>query len=151
MPNQHPLRFSADLGTSVGGSTTKSIPSSWLSIASGTPIAGWVIGCVIASEITRRLGRRMTVVVICIIAIVGITIQAAVNNYWAIMAGRLVNSISMGIEANCIPMYMSELSVRQNPPGWLEGHGELSADYSYSRNSRPQSVEQWSTSTNGGS
>ncbi|GME57872.1 putative high-affinity glucose transporter protein [Neofusicoccum parvum] len=103
-------KFSADLGTSVGGSTTKSIPSSWLSIASGTPIAGWVIGCVIASEITRRLGRRMTVVVICIIAIVGIIIQAAVNNYWAIMAGRLVNSISMGIEANCIPMYMSELS-----------------------------------------
>ncbi|KKY28694.1 putative high-affinity glucose [Diplodia seriata] len=103
-------RFSADLGTRVGSNTTKSIPSSWLSIASGTPIAGWVIGCVVASEITRRLGRRLTVVVICIIAIVGIIIQAAVNNYWAIMAGRLVNSVSMGIEANCIPMYMSELS-----------------------------------------
>lgn len=103
-------KFSADLGTHVGHSTTRTIPSSWLSIASGTPIAGWVIGCVIASEITRRLGRRLTVVVICVIAIVGIIIQSAVNNYWAIMAGRLVNSVSMGIEANCIPMYMSELS-----------------------------------------
>lgn len=107
-------RFSADLGTHVGDSTTRTIPSSWLSIASGTPIAGWVIGCVIASEITRRLGRRLTVVVICVIAIVGIIIQSAVNNYWAIMAGRLVNSVSMGIEANCIPMYMSELSVGAN-------------------------------------
>ncbi|OJD31516.1 general substrate transporter [Diplodia corticola] len=103
-------KFAADLGTRVGGSTVNSIPSSWLSIASGTPIAGWVIGCVVASEITRRLGRRLTVVIICIIAIVGIIIQSAVSNYWAIMAGRLVNSVSMGIEANCIPMYMSELS-----------------------------------------
>lgn len=37
-------------------------------------------------------------------------IQAATNNFWALMVGRLVNALSMGIEANCVPMYMAELA-----------------------------------------
>ncbi|KAF2087331.1 putative transporter [Saccharata proteae CBS 121410] len=103
-------KFANDLGTYVDGSTTKTLPSSWLSIASGTPIAGWVIGCLIASEVTRRLGRRKTVVLLCIISMIGIIIQSAIQNYWGIMAGRLVNAVAMGLEANCIPMLMSELA-----------------------------------------
>ncbi|KAF4470301.1 Major facilitator superfamily domain general substrate transporter [Fusarium albosuccineum] len=86
------------------------LPSDWLSIATGTPIAGWIIGCVVASYLTSGLGRKMTIVIVCLIALVGMILQCAIDSYWGIMAGRLVNAVSMGIEANCVPMYMAELA-----------------------------------------
>ena len=48
--------------------------------------------------------------VICVIAIVGMVIQCVVLNYWVLTVGRLINAFSMGIEANCVPMYMAELA-----------------------------------------
>jgi MFS transporter, SP family, sugar:H+ symporter len=64
----------------------------------------------VAGFLTRNFGRRMTIVILCIIALVGMIIQAATHNFWALMMGRLINSLSMGIEANCVPMYMAELA-----------------------------------------
>ncbi|KAJ5579517.1 uncharacterized protein N7459_005502 [Penicillium hispanicum] len=88
----------------------KTLPSTWISAASGTPIAGWIIGCFMAGLITRSLGRKRTIWVICGIAIVGIILQCAIPSYWGIMVGRLINSISMGLESNTVPVYMSELA-----------------------------------------
>nr|KAK5450731.1 hypothetical protein LTR18_000747 [Exophiala xenobiotica] len=85
-------------------------PSTWLSAGSGTANAGMAIGCMIAGPIIERLGRRLTIVVIVIIGLIGMIIQNAVPSYWGIMAGRTVNAVSMGIEINNIPMYQSELS-----------------------------------------
>ncbi|KAI9740153.1 MAG: hypothetical protein M1834_004731 [Cirrosporium novae-zelandiae] len=144
-------KFIDDYGTYVGDSKTKTLPSSWLSAASGTPIAGWVIGCCIASSITRRLGRKLTVVVICCIAIVGIILQPSIPNYWGLMVGRLINSVSMGIEANCIPMYMTELA----PPAirgamvnfyqwWLMVGGVIASSIMYGTSGRD---DQWAYKT----
>ncbi|KAL5338970.1 general substrate transporter [Aspergillus crustosus] len=90
------------------GST--SIPSSWQSTGSGTANAGLVIGCLIAGVCGRRLGRKWSIVLLVVIALVGMVIQNAIQSYWAVMAGRMVNAISMGIEANVIPSYMAELA-----------------------------------------
>ncbi|OKL56640.1 hypothetical protein UA08_08358 [Talaromyces atroroseus] len=103
-------KFIDDYGESHGPGQPKTLPSSWLSAASGTPIAGWIIGCLVAGFVTRRIGRKITIVVICCIAMVGIILQCAIPSYWGIMCGRLINSISMGLEANCVPVYMSELA-----------------------------------------
>ncbi|OAA57395.1 General substrate transporter [Niveomyces insectorum RCEF 264] len=97
-------------GKDNGPGQPRTLPSSWLSVASGTPLAGWIIGCALASLLTSRFGRRKTIMVICVIALVGMVIQCAAHNYWALMVGRIVNALSMGIEANCIPMYMAELA-----------------------------------------
>lgn len=97
-------------GDKQGPGEDRILPSSWLSAASGTPIAGWIIGCLIAGFLTRSIGRKMTIVIICVIGLIGMIIQAAVVNYWALMIGRLINAFSMGIEANCVPMYMAELA-----------------------------------------
>lgn len=73
----------------------KYIPSSWLSAGSGTGNAGMAIGCIIASPIIRRIGRKFTVLAICVIAFIGMTMQNAIPSYWGVMAGRMVNAISM--------------------------------------------------------
>jgi MFS family permease len=70
-------------------------PSIWLSAGSGTANAGMAIGCIIAGPIIERLGRRLTIVVIVIIGLIGMIIQNAVPSYWGIMAGRTVNAVSM--------------------------------------------------------
>lgn len=119
-------RFIDDYGVPQGPGQPYYLPSYWISVASGTPIAGWVLGCVLSSEISRRFGRKPTIIVVCAIAIVGIVMQPSIPNYWGVMAGRLFNSVSMGeyslpriraftkyvsgIESNCMPMFMSELA-----------------------------------------
>lgn len=124
-------RFIDDYGVLKGPGEGYYLPSYWISVASGTPLAGWVLGCFISSEISTRFGRKPTLVVVCTLAIIGIVLQPSIPNYWGIMAGRLINSVSMGnkprpllirganskkinqligIEANCVPMYMSELA-----------------------------------------
>lgn len=78
----------------------KSIPSSWLSAGSGTANAGMVIGCLIAGAVGKLIGRRWSIVLLVTIALIGMVIQNVIHSFWAVMAGRMVNAISMGIEAN---------------------------------------------------
>ncbi|KAL4879706.1 general substrate transporter [Aspergillus karnatakaensis] len=89
---------------------SESIPSTWQSAGTGTANAGLVIGCMIAGACGNKLGRKWSIVLLVAIALVGMVIQNAIKSYWAVMAGRMVNAISMGIEANVIPAYMAELA-----------------------------------------
>jgi SP family sugar:H+ symporter-like MFS transporter len=49
----------------------------------------------VAGPIIERLGRRYTVGVICALAFTGMTISNAVPSYWGVMAGRIINGVSM--------------------------------------------------------
>ena len=83
-----------------------------------------MLGCALATPVNRYFGRRSGVAVMSVIALIGISIQitAAVNGgrYWQLVAGKLINSVSMGLAANVVPMYMGELS----PPRWRGAIGE---------------------------
>ncbi|BCS25261.1 uncharacterized protein APUU_41705S [Aspergillus puulaauensis] len=71
--------FNADFGRYVDGpDQPKRLPSSWLSTASGTPIAGWIVGCFVASYLTSSLGRRKTIMILCAVGLVGIIIAVHV-------------------------------------------------------------------------
>lgn len=59
-----------------------------------------VIGCLISGAVGRLIGRRWSIVMLVIIALIGMVIQNVIHYFWAVMAGRMVNAISMGIEAN---------------------------------------------------
>ncbi|KAL3460121.1 general substrate transporter [Aspergillus heterothallicus] len=86
------------------------IPSTWQSAGTGTANAGLVIGCLIAGAIGNKLGRKWSIILLVTIALIGMVIQNAIQSYWAVMVGRMVNAMSMGIEANVIPTYMAELA-----------------------------------------
>ncbi|RFU25067.1 hypothetical protein B7463_g11270, partial [Scytalidium lignicola] len=103
-------QFAKDRGLYDAATDTYYLPSSWLSVGSGTPFAGTIVGTLLAGPLIERIGRKKTVGVIAAIALLGMIIMNAVQSYWGILGGRIVNSISMGLELNNIPLYMGELS-----------------------------------------
>ncbi|KAK8018673.1 hypothetical protein PG991_007863 [Apiospora marii] len=59
----------------------------------------------------HRYGRIKTFLLAAAIAVVGILIQVtAIGRFWQLMAGRIVNSISMGLVCNVVPTYQSEVA-----------------------------------------
>lgn len=85
------------------------IPSTWQSIATGTPTAGLAVGALVSGFIGNKLGRLRTFLVAAIISFIGILIQSAsIGNFWQLMVGRIVNAISLGIICNVVPTYQSE-------------------------------------------
>ena len=92
------MQFKKDLGVYDTATASYIVPSTWLSIGSGTPQAGLAFGCLIAGSIGRAVGRVRCFYLAATIGMVGILIQAAtMHSYWQFMAGRVINSVSMGI------------------------------------------------------
>lgn len=54
----------------------------------------------------------MTIITICVIALIGMVIQAAVLNYWVLMAGRLINALSMGMSTEVEDSELADANVR---------------------------------------
>lgn len=90
-------QFKKDFGVWDQLSESWIIPSTWQSIATGTPQAGLALGCLLSGLIGNYFGRVKSIVICGLIAMVGITIQAAsIHSYWQLMTGRVINSVSMG-------------------------------------------------------
>lgn len=75
-----------------------------------------VIGCALAMYINNIIGRKRTIVLTGLISIVGIVIEmtSAVGSharFGQFVAGKVINSIAMGLAANVVPIYLSETSV----------------------------------------
>lgn len=84
------------------------IPSTWQSIATGTPTAGLAAGALLAGLIGNALGRVKTFLVAAIIGAIGILIQTvSFGNYWQLMAGRIVNAVSLGIICKYVSVFRS--------------------------------------------
>ncbi|CAI4218387.1 unnamed protein product [Parascedosporium putredinis] len=98
-------QFADDYGITPDSGGPKVIPSTWQSAGTGTPNAGMAIGCIVGGYCSQYLGRKMTIVALSAISI-------SSKNYWAIVVGRTINGISMGMEANVIPTYSAELAPR---------------------------------------
>ncbi|KAK3631662.1 hypothetical protein LTR56_016769 [Elasticomyces elasticus] len=102
-------QFKKDLGVFDEGTESYIVPSTWLSIGSGTPQAGLAMGCLVAGFVGRAIGRVRCFYLAASIGIVGILVQAStIHSYWQFMVGRVINSVSMGIICNVVPAYQSE-------------------------------------------
>ncbi|GKT65414.1 hexose carrier protein [Colletotrichum tofieldiae] len=82
-----------------------------------------------------RLGRRNTVFLGSLISIAGSALQAASGNLAALIAGRFVGGVAVGVLTSTIPMYASELAeARQRGKlsgllQWMLGWGFLVAQW----------------------
>ncbi|KAK6214311.1 Dolichyl-diphosphooligosaccharide-protein glycosyltransferase subunit dad1 [Pestalotiopsis sp. IQ-011] len=104
-------KFAEDFGVYDAATGTYSIPASWQSAGSGAPIAGVALGCLFSGFLGQRLGRIRSFFLAAAIAIVGILIQVcSFGQFWQLMAGRIINSVSMGLVCNVVPTYQSEVS-----------------------------------------
>ncbi|KAL4882168.1 general substrate transporter [Aspergillus karnatakaensis] len=102
-------QFKKDFGVHNAETGEWYIPSTWQSVATGTPTAGLALGAVVSGVIGNRLGRVKTFFVSGVIGVVGILIQAcSFGSFWQLMVGRIVNAVSLGIVCNAVPAYQSE-------------------------------------------
>jgi MFS family permease len=75
--------------------------------------AGTFFGALIAGDVADRIGRKWTVILGCLIYIIGVVVQMitgpGVDALGAIVAGRLIAGIGVGFESAIVILYMSEI------------------------------------------
>ena len=77
--------------------------------------AGTFFGAIIAGDIADRFGRRSTVVVGCVVFIIGVILQTASAgpNLGLIVSGRLIAGFGVGFVSAIIILYMSEIAPKR--------------------------------------
>ncbi|KAH7033478.1 general substrate transporter [Microdochium trichocladiopsis] len=74
-----------------------------------------MLGCLVAVYLNNILGRRLALIVTALISITGVLIEmtSAIGpkpQYDQFVAGKTIASLSMGLAANIVPLYLSETS-----------------------------------------
>jgi len=72
--------------------------------------AGSVIGSVIAGPVSDKIGRRDSIMFACLWWLVGTAIQVANNGRGMLIAGRVLNGVTVGITSSQVPVYLAEIS-----------------------------------------
>ncbi|ODM19403.1 hypothetical protein SI65_04387 [Aspergillus cristatus] len=78
-------------------------------ITAAMPAGSW-LGALISGFLSDILGRRYAIMIGCIIWLIGSAISCASQNMGMLIAGRIINGLSVGIESAQVPVYISELS-----------------------------------------
>ena len=92
-----------DLGLSVAQNSM---------VNSGMPL-GAVAGALLLSPTNEYLGRRMAIIVACILYTIGAAMEAGAHSYGVILAGRLILGCGVGLEGGTVPVYVAETVARK--------------------------------------
>lgn len=75
--------------------------------------AGTFFGAIIAGDVSERIGRKWTVILGCLIYLIGVIVQIVtgpeVDALATIVAGRIIAGIGVGFESAIVILYMSEI------------------------------------------
>lgn len=71
---------------------------------------GSLVGALAAGFIADRLGRKMALQMACVIFVLGCAIVCSSQNVGQLIAGRIVNGLSIGICSSQVCVYLAELS-----------------------------------------
>ena len=78
-------------------------------IAMGSALWGTVLGSLVGSWPTDRLGRKTTLLSIGILFIVGAIWSAIAQEVYSFMIARFLGGVAIGISTVAAPMYISEI------------------------------------------
>nr|POF18023.1 high-affinity glucose transporter [Quercus suber] len=78
-------------------------------ITAAMPAGSW-LGSLLSGFISDRFGRKKSIMIGCILWIIGSTIICASQNIGMLVAGRVINGLCVGIESAQVPVYISELA-----------------------------------------
>lgn len=76
-------------------------------VNAGMPL-GAVAGALILSPANEYLGRRMAIIVSCILYTIGAALEAGAINFGMIFAGRFILGAGVGLEGGTVPVYVAE-------------------------------------------
>lgn len=75
--------------------------------------AGTFFGAIVAGDIADRVGRRPTIILGCLIYMIGVAMQTASHGLGLLIAGRVVAGFGVGFVSAIIILYMSEIAPRK--------------------------------------
>lgn len=75
--------------------------------------AGTFIGALIGGGAAERLGRRLTIMLSCLIFSIGVAVQVGTVNIAGLVAGRFVAGLGVGGVSATVILYVSEISPRK--------------------------------------
>ncbi|KAL2352556.1 general substrate transporter [Cryomyces antarcticus] len=75
--------------------------------------AGTFFGAIAAGDIADFIGRRTTVIIGCVVFIIGVILQTASTTIGLLVAGRLIAGIGVGFVSAIIILYMSEVAPKK--------------------------------------
>ncbi|KAI9733992.1 MAG: hypothetical protein M1834_002649 [Cirrosporium novae-zelandiae] len=102
----HKVPLSVDDTGYVLKSSQKSLITSILS-------AGTFFGALLGGEVAERIGRRVTVMLSCLLYSVGVAIQVAATNVNTLVVGRLIAGFGVGGVSATVILYVSEISPKR--------------------------------------
>lgn len=104
----------------VDGAAATSLRETNQSLIVSILSAGTFFGALIAGDVAEFIGRKWTVIIGCLIYIVGVIIQVATSPDGSALAtmsvGRFVAGLGVGFESAVVILYMSEIVSEKNPP-----------------------------------
>jgi MFS family permease len=75
--------------------------------------AGSVVGSIIAGPVSNKIGRRDSIMFACIFWLIGTAVQVGVNGWGMLVAGRIINGITVGITSSQVPVYLGEIARKE--------------------------------------
>lgn len=75
--------------------------------------AGSVIGSLMAGPISDKIGRRDSIFFAGLWWLIGTSVQAGVNGFGSLMAGRILNGVCVGITSSQVPVYLAEITKKE--------------------------------------
>ncbi|KAK3312985.1 putative transporter protein [Apodospora peruviana] len=97
----------------IAGPDATALTSSDKSLITSILSAGTFFGALIAGDLADWFGRRTTVILGCMVFIIGVILQTAAASLGLIVAGRLVAGFGVGFVSAVIILYMSEIAPRK--------------------------------------
>jgi sugar porter (SP) family MFS transporter len=76
-------------------------------VNSGMPL-GAVAGAIILSPTNEYLGRRLAIIVACILYTIGAALEAGAVDFGMMFAGRFILGTGVGLEGGTVPVYVAE-------------------------------------------
>jgi Sugar (and other) transporter len=76
-------------------------------VNSGMPL-GAVAGALILSPSNEYLGRRMSIILSCVLYTIGAGLEAGAVNFGMMFAGRMILGSGVGLEGGTVPVYVAE-------------------------------------------
>uniref|UniRef100_A0A060TE51 ARAD1D05016p n=1 Tax=Blastobotrys adeninivorans TaxID=409370 RepID=A0A060TE51_BLAAD len=76
-------------------------------VSSGVPL-GAIAGSLMISPLNEWFGRRISVLISCVLYTVGAALEAGAVNYGIMISGRIILGAGLGLEGGTVPMYVAE-------------------------------------------